>query len=66
MSQSESKLLTPDQVAEMLEVKTHTLAVWRCQKRHDLPYIKVGHKIRYRLRDVEAWLERNTVAVETK
>jgi excisionase family DNA binding protein len=61
MDPNANRLLTPDEVAEMLDVKPQTLAVWRCQKRQDLPYIKVGHKIRYRLRDVEAWLERQTV-----
>ena len=31
----ESKLLTPDQVSELLGVNTHTLAVWRSSGRYN-------------------------------
>jgi len=34
-----------------------TLAVWRCTKRYDLPYIKVGHTIKYDMDDLIAFLE---------
>lgn len=53
------KLLTPAQVAELLSVTEHTLAVWRCEKRYDLPYMKCGRLVRYRAEDVAAFIERN-------
>jgi excisionase family DNA binding protein len=60
-----SPLVTAEQAAEMLSVTIGTLSVWRCVKRYDLPFVKVGRSIRYRLRDLEAFLERRTVgAVE--
>lgn len=39
---SVSKLLTPDQGADLLSVTIHTLAVWRCEGRNSLLYIKAG------------------------
>lgn len=53
------KLLTPDQVADLLGVTPHTLAVWRCQRRYDLPYAKVGRAVRYRASDVADFIARN-------
>lgn len=55
------KLLDETQTAELLGVKRQTLAVWRCTHRHDLPYIRVGKAIRYRLNDLERWLDERTV-----
>ena len=49
-------LLTAAQAAEVLGVKTQTLAVWRCSGRHALPFVKVGNAVKYRRSDLEAWL----------
>jgi excisionase family DNA binding protein len=51
------KLLTPDEVSELLSVTTHTLAVWRCEGRYHLPYIKTGRLVRYREEDVQRFIE---------
>jgi predicted DNA-binding transcriptional regulator AlpA len=51
------KLLTPNEVADILGVTSHTLAVWRCCRRYNRPWIKVGRKVRYRASDVEAFIE---------
>jgi hypothetical protein len=50
----EQILLTDDQVSEIGNgiPKTSTLAAWRCTGRHELPFIKVGRRIRYKLSDV--------------
>lgn len=50
-------LLTPEQVAGVLGLSPRTLAAWRSSRRSDLPWIKVGARIRYRRGDVVAWLE---------
>ena len=52
--------LTPTQVAETLGVTTGTLAVWRCTKRYQLPFVKIGRKIFYRSEDVNAFIESRT------
>lgn len=51
------ELLTPDDVAELLGVTIHTLAVWRCEKRYNLPYVKVGRLVRYRRSDLITFVE---------
>lgn len=56
----ESKLLTTDQVSELLGVNTHTLAVWRSSGRYNLPYVKAGRLVRYRESDVSAFIDRST------
>jgi predicted DNA-binding transcriptional regulator AlpA len=56
-----AKLLTTEEAAAILDVRPQTLAVWRSSKRHGPPYVKIGHNIRYRMRDLEAWLESRTV-----
>lgn len=52
--------LTAVQVAETLGVTTGTLAVWRCTKRYQLPFVKIGRKIFYRSEDVSAFVESRT------
>ena len=54
-----TSLLTPEEVGEALHVTPHTLAVWRCTKRRNLPYVKVGGLVRYRAADVEAFIASN-------
>ncbi len=48
--------MTPDEVAEELEVTIGTLAVWRSTKRYPLPWVKIGRRVFYRRRDVEAFI----------
>ncbi|HZR31199.1 MAG TPA: helix-turn-helix domain-containing protein [Terriglobales bacterium] len=56
------QLLDPLAAAEFLGLDSAgTLAVWRCTKRYDLPYIKVGHKIMYDVADLLAFLESRKV-----
>lgn len=52
-------LLTPDQAAQQLTTDTGTLANWRCSGRVQLPFVKIGRCVRYRLSDVEAFIEAN-------
>lgn len=54
-------MLTPEQTADLLAIEPQTLAVWRCNRRYDLPFVRIGRRIRYRRADVLAWIERNTV-----
>jgi len=61
---SSSPLLTPDQSAQMLGIAAGTLSVWRCTRRVDLPYVKVGRAIRYRLSDLETFIAERTVSAK--
>lgn len=59
MEKFENQLLTPQQVADLLQVSTGTLENWRL-KNHGPKYLKLGgqHRspVRYRLQDVEDWM----------
>lgn len=43
--------------AQYIGVKPGTLAVWKCNDRHALPYIKIGRLIRYRKSDLDQFIE---------
>jgi len=62
LSRPATPLLTTVQAAQILGIKPQTLAYWRCVGRYDLPYIKVGKNCRYRLSDIEAFIESRRVA----
>lgn len=51
------ELLDEKQAAEHLTVSPGTLSVWRSTGRYHLPFVKVGRMVRYRLSDLDAWLE---------
>lgn len=56
------ELLDEKQAADFLKLSPGTLSVWRSTGRHRLPYIKVGHRVRYRIADLENWLDSRTRA----
>jgi predicted DNA-binding transcriptional regulator AlpA len=58
-----ARLLSSREAAAVIGIQEQTLALWRCLKRSPQPkYIKVGSRaIRYRLADLEAFLQRGEV-----
>ena len=48
-------LLTPEQVAEMLQIKLSTLYSWTHQRK--IPHLKVGRLVRFSQSDLEKWLQ---------
>lgn len=64
MPVTSAQLMTPDQAAEYLGVSRQVLALWRTKKTGPL-YTKLGpgknSQVRYRLSDINDWLEANTV-----
>lgn len=54
-------LLNETEVAEILQVKTGTLQVWRTTKRYPLPFVKIGRNVRYRRADVDAFIKSRMV-----
>ena len=57
-----NELLTEAQAAAYLGLKNpKTLAVWRCTKRYPLTYVKYGRTVRYRRKDLEAFIEAKVV-----
>lgn len=46
--------------AAIIDVAPGTLSVWRSTGRYELPFLKIGRKVRYRRTDLEAWLAKRT------
>lgn len=53
-------LLNAKQTAELLGIRQQTLAIWRMTGRN-LPYVKIGRSVRYKLSAVEEFIEKRTV-----
>ena len=53
-------LLDERKAAEVLGLSPGTLSVWRSTGRYQVPFVKVGHLVRYRVADLDAWLESRT------
>ncbi len=58
--QDDRRLLTRAEVASMLGLQVQTLACWAVTGKH-LPFVKVGRSVRYKLADVEQFIEEQTV-----
>lgn len=53
----EKNLLTRKEAAEYLCISANTLAVWASNKRYDLKFIRMGRAVRYRLSDLDEFME---------
>ena len=63
MTKTPEKLLTADEVAEILQVSLTT--VYRRMQTGELPHIKLGHRqVRVKPEDLEAYIEAHRVAGE--
>lgn len=60
MSEKAMNLMAPNEVAETLGISIGTLTVWRSVGRYELPYVKVGRRVMYRPKDIQAFIERRT------
>lgn len=47
--------------AGYLGITPHTLNVWRCNKRFNIPYIKVGGSVKYRQSTLDNFLLQQTI-----
>ena len=54
-----SDLLSRAEAAAYLGVAKQTLAIWSCTKRYDLPFVKIGRLVKYRVADLDKFIEAN-------
>jgi excisionase family DNA binding protein len=54
-------LMTNEEAAAYLGVTPRTLEVWRCTKRHNIAYIKVGRLVKYTKKSLDNFLASRTV-----
>lgn len=57
----QNKLLSAGEAAAILGLKESTLAQFRWRGDKRLPWVKLGKSIRYKLADIEEFIERSTV-----
>jgi len=50
------RLLTPKDVSEMLQIRLSTIYHW--VQTRAIPFFKIGRHIRFKVRDLEKWLEK--------
>ena len=60
IAQHSRVLVDERKAAEVLGLSPGTLSVWRSTGRYQIPFVKVGHLVRYRVADLDAWLESRT------
>lgn len=58
---SREKMLSRTEAAHFLGVQKNTLAVWACKKRYKLPMYKVGRHIKYKLADLQKFIDENEI-----
>ena len=56
---TQKKLMTRREAASYLGIKEQTLALWAHAHRYDLPYYKIGRHTKYKLEDLDRFIERN-------
>ena len=54
-----SSFLTEREVASVLGIQHKTLTTWRYTRAVDLPYLKVGKAVRYRVADIKGFIAGN-------
>jgi predicted DNA-binding transcriptional regulator AlpA len=63
-SDTNRRLLTPEDVAQFTGLSVETLAQWRSQRR-GIPFLKLSRNVvRYRQVDLDRWLSERIVRVE--
>lgn len=61
MKANNKKLLNVKELADFLNIKVSTLYSWVNQKK--IPYVKIGHVVRFKREEIEKWLEDRSIKV---
>ena len=56
------RLVGPEEASKILGVSPGTLSVWRTTGRYNLPFVKIGQKVKYKIDDLQTFIERRTRA----
>lgn len=56
------QLLTTEEAARLLRIAPSTLVTWRCTGKVRVPYVQLGHAVRYRLSDLQRFLDARSTA----
>ncbi len=56
-SNNPNRLLTEKEVEAEYGINHRTLQAWRVRRSDGIPFLHLGRAVRYRAKDVEAWLD---------
>lgn len=59
MSNIQDQLLNRKEASKFLGIQENTLAVWATNKRYKLPFYKVGRLVKYKISDLEKFIQEN-------
>jgi hypothetical protein len=51
------KLVSEKEACKILDCRPNTLAVWRTNKRYNLPFYKIGRLVKYKISDLEEFIQ---------
>ena len=54
-------LISVKEAAHILGIKKKTLDIWRSTQRYFIPYIKIGSSVKYDIKDIETFIQKNKV-----
>jgi excisionase family DNA binding protein len=64
INKEKSELVNRKLAAEFLGCKENTLAVWATNKRYNLPFYKIGRLVKYKISDLEKFIENGVINYE--
>ena len=59
LSFTDDVLATPEQAAKLRQINASTLQKWRSTGENNIPFVKIGRSVRYRLTDLRDYVERH-------
>lgn len=51
----------PAEASALLKIPATTLQKWRSTGEHNIPFAKIGRNVRYRVKDLKAYVDRHVV-----
>ena len=54
---SDDVIIDTSEASQLLRIPESTLIKWRCTGENNIPFIKIGRCVRYRVVDLKKWLD---------
>ena len=54
-------LLSTEDAAIYLGISARTLETWRCKQKYNIPYVRIGSVVRYKISDLDNYIHKNTI-----
>ncbi len=61
LSFNDDVLATPEEASALIKINAGTLQKWRSTGENNIPFVKIGRSVRYRVTDLKAYVERHVV-----